>query len=77
VKKAFKKPVPIGSSPNIAFNRQTVRSQPAVTNSMAGRNREIPKVTPIESVEKETMAEKPQTSQDWLKPKIFKGGGLI
>jgi hypothetical protein len=77
VKKAFKKPVPIGTPPNISFNRQSIRPQPAVTNSIPGRNREAPKVTPIESVEKESLPEKPQTSQDWLKPKIFKGGGLI
>ncbi len=71
VKKAFKKPTPP------SFQSQSVRPQPTVINSMLGRNPEVPKITPIESVEKETMTEKPQTSQDWLKPKIFKGGGLI
>jgi hypothetical protein len=35
-------------------------------------------IKPLESVEKETMPEeKPQTPQEWLKPKIFKGSGLI
>ena len=35
-------------------------------------------VKPIESIEKEPqLNEKKTTPQDWLKPKIFKGGGLI
>ena len=43
-----------------------------------GKAREMQPVKPIESVEKEpTLEEKPMTPQDWLKPKIFKGGGLI
>lgn len=71
VKKVFKKPVST-TPPNTPF-----QSKPTVVNSMPGRNPEIQKNTPIESVEKETMTEKPQTSQDWLKPKIFKGGGLV
>jgi len=54
-----------------------VFKKPTVINSMPGRSPETPKVVPIESVEKETMTEKPPTSQEWLKPKIFKGGGLI
>ena len=70
VKKAFKKPVPVGTSPTVSF-------QPRVINSMPGHSPETPKTAPIESVEKETMTEKPQTSQEWLKPKIFKNGGLI
>lgn len=70
VKKAFKKSVSIGTSPTVSF-------QPQVINSMPGHSPETPKTTPIESVEKETMTEKPQTSQEWLKPKIFKNGGLI
>lgn len=32
---------------------------------------------PIETVEKETDKEIQETPQDWLKPKIFRGGGLI
>ncbi|OGK11804.1 hypothetical protein A2954_05105 [Candidatus Roizmanbacteria bacterium RIFCSPLOWO2_01_FULL_37_12] len=32
-------------------------------------------VTPIEQVEKEPKGADAQTPQDWLKPKIFKGGG--
>lgn len=34
----------------------------------------VDSMTPIEEVEKEPRG-KPQTPQDWLKPKIFKGGG--
>lgn len=70
VKKAFKKPVPVETSPTASF-------QPQVINSMPGHSPEVPKSSPIESVEKEVATEKPQTSQEWLKPKIFKGGGLI
>ena len=74
VKKAFKKPapVPVATQPSVNF-----QPQPQVINSMPGRSPEQPKSSPIESVEKETTTEKPQTSQEWLKPKIFKGGGLI
>lgn len=54
-----------------------VRQQPIVMNSTYGSNPEVPKSIPIESVEKEVQTEKPQTSQEWLKPKIFKNGGLI
>ena len=51
--------------------------QPQVINSMPSHSPEVPKSSPIESVEKEALIDKPQTSQEWLKPKIFKGGGLI
>lgn len=42
----------------------------------------LPKVNrlenkPLEKVEKETEKESQETPQDWLKPKIFRGGGLI
>lgn len=73
-KKAFKKPVPVAVQP---FQSPPMRSQPQVINSMPGHSPEVPKSNPIESVEKEVTTEKPQTSQEWLKPKIFKGGGLI
>jgi len=77
VKKAFKKPV-LATTPQImSFQSPPMRPQPQIINSMPGRNPEISKNTPIESVEQETSTEKPQTSQEWLKPKIFKGGGLI
>ncbi|EKE14201.1 MAG: hypothetical protein ACD_12C00633G0002 [uncultured bacterium] len=75
VKKAFKKPVSVNTQP--AQSPQIMRPQPQVINSMPSRNLEAPKSGPIESVEVEAATEKPQTSQEWLKPKIFKGGGLI
>lgn len=68
VKKTFKKPVPVAPQSTVNFK---------VTNSMPGHSPEVPKSNPIESIEKEAVIEKPQTSQEWLKPKIFKGGGLI
>lgn len=39
-------------------------------------NPEVQSVKPIESVEKEVKTEQ-KTPQDWLKPKIFKGSGLV
>lgn len=74
VKKAFKKPAsPVVNQPVMNFQTQ----QPQVINSMPSKNLETPKSTPIESVEKEAMVDQPQSSQEWLKPNIFKGGGLI
>ena len=72
VKKAFKKPVPATAPP-----QQIMRPQPQVINSMPSHSPEVPKSNPIESVEKEALIDKPQTSQEWLKPKIFKGGGFV
>ena len=77
VKKAFKKPVSATAPQTMPFQAPAMRTQPQVTNSMPGHNPEVPKSGPIESIEKEVTTEKPQTSQEWLKPKIFKGGGLI
>lgn len=51
------------------------RFQPKFPQKSQG-NPEIQSVKPIEDVEKETQLE-PQNPQDWLKPKIFKGSGLI
>lgn len=67
VKKIFKKPaIPNRPSPFIAtrpFNQSLSKKNP-------------PK--PIESVEKEPVPdEKKVAPQDWLKPKIFKGSGLV
>lgn len=65
VKKTLKKPV--RPSPFIASGS----FQPT-------KSREVQTVKPIESLEKEpTPDEKKTTPQDWLKPKIFRGGGLI
>lgn len=38
---------------------------------------EKPAAKPIGTVEKEPQTQEGNTPQDWLKPKIFKGGGLI
>ncbi|MFA5770518.1 MAG: DHH family phosphoesterase [Patescibacteria group bacterium] len=75
VKKAFKKPGSVNMQP--VQSPQIMRPQPQVINSMPSHSVEAPKSGPIESVEVEAATEKPQTSQEWLKPKIFKGGGLI
>ncbi|MEK7096963.1 MAG: hypothetical protein AAB859_01455 [Patescibacteria group bacterium] len=75
VKKAFKKPVPVTTQPPTINNFQS--PQPQIINSMPSRNMEAPKAGPIESIEIDSATEKPQTSQEWLKPKIFKNGGLI
>lgn len=45
-------------------------------NSFGKSHPEIHRVKPIEEVEKETKSEQ-KNPQDWLKPKIFKGGNLI
>ena len=70
IKKAFKRPVPVTTSTTNFQSRPTI-------NSMPGHSPEVPKSSPIESVEKEAVIDKPPTSQEWLKPKIFKNGGLI
>jgi len=82
VKKAFKKPTPPGFQPQVINNFQSQpvlrpQPQPAVNNSNQNHSPEIQKSTPIESVEKEVSTDQPQTGQEWLKPNIFKGGGLI
>ena len=70
IKKAFKRPVPVTTSTTNFQSRPTI-------NSMPGHSPEVPKSSPIETVEKEAVIDKPPTSQEWLKPKIFKNGGLI
>ena len=70
IKKAFKRSVPVTTSTTNFQSRPTI-------NSMPGHSPEVPKSSPIESVEKEAVIDKPPTSQEWLKPKIFKNGGLI
>ncbi|MFA6080992.1 MAG: DHH family phosphoesterase [Patescibacteria group bacterium] len=77
VKKTFKKPVPVVTPQQPMSFQPLINSQPQVINSMPSHSPEVPKSSPIESVEKEAVIDKPQTSQEWLKPKIFKGGGLI
>lgn len=75
VKKTFKKPIPPVNS--FQAPQQIINRQPQIINSIPSHNPEMPKSGPIESVEKEAVIDKTQTSQEWLKPKIFKGGGLI
>ena len=77
VKKTFKKPVTMNTQPTMNFQSPPMRVQPQIINSIPSRNMEAPKAGPIESVETDSATEKPQTSQEWLKPKIFKGGGLV
>lgn len=68
VKKIMKKPVI--SSP------QTLNiPQPTVVQGTHAPETQPTK--PIETVEKEVQPEKPSTAQEWLKPRIFKNGGLI
>src|SRR3989344_2605301 len=75
IKKTIGKPVPQrGFQPqqpmNPAFNqpRQSSFPQPRFNN-------QPDMVTPIEQVEQEPKGTDAATPQDWLKPKIFKGGG--
>src|SRR3989338_2414159 len=50
--------------------------QPAQTPTFGGRMSEEPDmITPIEEVEKEPKGPPTSAPQDWLKPKIFRGGG--
>ncbi len=75
VKKTFKKPV--STPPRI------IPPTPQIVNpnSSIGPSVETQPVTPIEKVEKEKQPGQQQFEEknpsDWLKPKIFKGGGLI
>src|SRR3989344_6032732 len=75
IKKTIGKPVPQrGFQPqqpmNPAFNqpRQSSFPQPRFNN-------QPDMVTPIDQVEQEPKGADAATPQDWLKPKIFKGGG--
>lgn len=67
----FSTPQPIAAPP---------QSQPLSKNKTVVRavqsNPEV-YTKPIETVEKDTKTDHPQSAQDWLKPKIFKGSGLI
>jgi hypothetical protein len=78
LKKVMKKPdfgaVPQQSQPS-QFKPQ-VNPQPKIQQPTVRNHPEQQNVKPIESVEKETQPE-PQNPQDWLKPKIFKGTGLV
>lgn len=73
VKKSFKKPTPV--MPRI------VPPAPQPVKPTFSTSAESQPVTPIEQVEQEKQHGDQQfegkNPQDWLKPKIFKGGGLI
>jgi len=60
-----------------AVKRTFKKPQPVMVRSRVNSGRpETQPVKPIEEVERETQKE-PQSPTDWLKPKIFKGGGLV
>lgn len=89
VKKTLKKPQSMNSfsqqppvswdepsfEPQLPTVQQT--NQPKVNNvpmsTFSGQENKV--VKPIEVVEKETQTEEKNPPQDWLKPKIFRGGG--
>ncbi len=78
---APQQPAPFG---NLKPSYQPEPGQPVVQNKMKKiqntsykPTKETQSVKPIESVEKETQPDSTQNAQDWLKPKIFKGSGLI
>jgi nanoRNase/pAp phosphatase (c-di-AMP/oligoRNAs hydrolase) len=70
VKKAVKKPV---ASPSVPF----MVKPPKIFTQSPSKTKEVISNKPIESVEKETQVEETPAPQDWLKPKIFRSGGLI
>ncbi len=73
LKKIMKKP-DFGLEQTIQQPVVRPTQQPKINSS---RNHpEMQNVKPIDLVEKEVQPE-PQSPQDWLKPKIFKGSGLI
>lgn len=79
---AIKKTIQKANQPMRGFPSQSINrpfNPPSMNNSFRGGFSEEPDViTPIEDVEKKPRGI-PQAPQDWLKPKIFKGGsgGLI
>ncbi|MDO8610235.1 MAG: DHH family phosphoesterase [bacterium] len=52
-----------------------VQKQPQIINPQTTHNPEVQNVQAIETVE--TKSDETRSSQDWLKPKIFKGSGLV
>ncbi len=63
------------SSPVFQPRRQPLHS--SSTAQPQQNNFEKQATKPIETVEKESQNKEGTTPQDWLKPKIFRGGGLI
>lgn len=81
LKKVAKKPdfgPPVGPfEHSVPQQVKPVNSHPTQFPQKSPGNPEVQSVKSIESVEKETQADQPQSPQDWLKPKIFKGSGLV
>jgi len=75
IKKIVKKPTSVTPTiPKIS----PMPLRPQVTNYQAPTKPiESQADKPLEKVEKETKVEGPSSAQEWLKPKIFKDGGLI
>ncbi|MGB9707535.1 MAG: DHH family phosphoesterase [Microgenomates group bacterium] len=79
VKKVISKTNVIPSAPNshpFSFGKPTIGKPSNIMNSSLPKVNKID-TKPLESVEKEVAKEPQETPQDWLKPKIFRGGGLI
>lgn len=86
IKKMARKPVGGNSFPQPSteantFSSQTIQPPPSTQQPKQIQHpiSHSPEVLtkPIEVVEKDTKQNQPQSAQDWLKPKIFKGSGLI
>lgn len=72
IKKIIKKrEVEVSSSSKSPF------SFPKQTYSSSSLRQENQQTKPISEVEKDNKSEKPTPPEEWLKPKIFKGSGLI
>ena len=79
IKKTIQKPN-LGGTRGFPSQPMTRPFNPPPLNSFGGGFNEVPDtITPIEDVEKEPRGAQGSTPQDWLKPKIFKGGsgGLV
>lgn len=59
------------------FNNMPQVTQNSNLPKVKTQNREKQTVKAIESVEKESQPEQQTPPQDWLKPKIFRGGGMV
>lgn len=54
--------------------KKIIKSKPRINQPFFSSSREV---RPINQVEKTPLTREKKPPQDWLKPKIFKGGGLI
>ncbi|MEK7078963.1 MAG: hypothetical protein AAB929_02735, partial [Patescibacteria group bacterium] len=72
MKKSFKPPVPTASPVSQgSFGMSAVGAQKAFEQKMGGS------IDAIETAGSAQAKEGIPPAQDWLKPKIFKGGGLV